>query len=146
MLEVKDCGISGTLPLAWSGMRSLISLDAGNNPQLGGPLAAVSGLSSVVDVWLRNCSFSGAVPADWAQLPDLFRVDLGHNSLEGGLPDAWASAPGLQLLTINNNRLSGTLVGSDPGAGASGAAAASRRGCVCSGCCRLAHALEKYAP
>lgn len=112
-----DCGITGTIPLAWPTQRQLPQLRYLYMPnnKLSGPLHPSYGTwRTVVAVWLEKNLLTGSIPAQYAAW-GLQRLRLSFNQLQGTLPSfATGAKPSLiqQSLTrlyLDNNQISGEL-------------------------------------
>lgn len=112
-----DCGISGTIPLAWPVQLPQLRYLYMPNNRLSGTLHPLYTLwSAMAEVWLQDNKLSGSIPeqyADWG----LQKLQLGVNELTGPLPSFAAGdqptaiQKSLTLLQLFSNKIVGE---SDP--------------------------------
>ena len=131
-LGLSGNAISGTLPVwLWSNLSSLTALSVHSNQltgsfatpatpnngvsyinvagnQLGGPLPAFTGWSSLNYLFMGVNQFSGPIPPSWGSL-GLTYLYVQRNQLSGSLPDELQNNHHLGVLVAGANNLTGTL-------------------------------------
>eukprot|EP00899_Mesostigma_viride_P007704 jgi/Mesvir1/16935/Mv15794-RA.1 len=109
-LEVRDIGITGTLPALSTKLR-YIGLQ---NNQISGtiPTGFRPGRGSATDIYLNHNKLSGTIPADLFVTNANARINLSQNNLVGTLPTSITAIHGLEdnaYLDISSNSISGYL-------------------------------------
>lgn len=86
MLDLSNCGFSGSLPGQWARLTSLQQLN------------------------LSRSHFQGSLPASWAALTSLTHLDVSRCRLTGQLPATYSTlSHNAVLLEFSYNRLSGAI-------------------------------------
>ena len=96
----------GPLPPAWSSLRSLVSLVAGNNRLTGGVPAEWSLLTSLTRLDVPTNALNATLPVSLSALTLLDNVMLTDNQFFGSLPAQWSALTRLRYLGLGTNRLS----------------------------------------
>jgi hypothetical protein len=108
-LALSGCGLDGTLPAAWSRLRSLQNLHLFGS-FLKGPLpASWAELPGLVWLDLQSNWLSGTLPGSWAKIKSLRGLKAANTQLKGTLPESWKSLTGLSYLDLSVNLLTGPL-------------------------------------
>ncbi|CAD6261655.1 unnamed protein product [Miscanthus lutarioriparius] len=117
-LDLKNAGLSGTLPPSLSSLAALRGLSLQGN-RLTGALPSFRGMSSLQRAFLNDNDFDG-IPGDFFDggLTDLLEISLSNNQRLNASSGGWAlppgladSAPQLQVLSLDNCSLSAGIPG-----------------------------------
>ncbi|MCO5606588.1 hypothetical protein L7F22_060776 [Adiantum nelumboides] len=101
--------LSGSIPPAIQGLKSLVYLDLGTN-RFGDSIPIELGeLQSLEYLILSNNSLVGSIPKTLGSLKSLIGLDLSTNMLTGEIPKELANLHSLKYLLLNNNSLSGKI-------------------------------------
>ncbi|XP_024537558.1 receptor protein kinase TMK1 [Selaginella moellendorffii] len=89
---------------------NLVQLQANNmqGPVLTGPIDAVGGMGSLVQLWLQVNEIAGTIPRGLGNALALQDLKLNDNRLTGPIPASLAELP-LAILSVDNNELIGVL-------------------------------------
>ena len=111
-------GLVGTLPVSWSRMGILQTLDLSFN-FLRGTLPAEWSTVNIVDSWttlrrlnLRSNMLTGSLPPEWGSTwgrSGFLSLDFSYNQLNGSLPSNWTRITVLDKLAADGNMLTGPL-------------------------------------
>ena len=108
-LDLKQNGLSGTLPATLKDLVSLSILNLRNNQLSGSIPAQLGSLANLTDLNLSYNQLSGNIPAELASLGKLIKLSLHANQLTGSIPAALGNMPKLEGLILNDNQLSGAI-------------------------------------
>eukprot|EP00854_Cymbomonas_tetramitiformis_P017103 gene17103-20330_t len=109
LVRMESAELSGSLPEAFSSMRSLRKLKLGRNSLSGEIPASLLSNSELNEVDLSYNQLSGLLPSGLFYHPTLLRADFSHNLLWGTLPDNTADSTHLQELSLAYNEMSGEV-------------------------------------
>ncbi|KAJ7528438.1 hypothetical protein O6H91_15G003700 [Diphasiastrum complanatum] len=101
--------LSGGIPASFVGS-NLVQLQANNmlGPVLTGPIDAVGGMASLVQLWLQVNQITGTIPAGLSNALTLQNLKLNDNQLTGLIPQNFTALP-LSVFTVDNNLLIGPV-------------------------------------
>lgn len=109
LLDVAGNWITGTIPLNFRYLESLISLDMSRN-KLYGQIPEVFGqLKHLKYLSLASNNLTGEIPSVLGQLYSLEVLNLSSNSLSGEIPKDIVNLHKLTVLLLNSNNLSGHI-------------------------------------
>ncbi len=107
VLNLRNRGLSGTLPAAIGDLEYMTFLDLSENNLSGVIPDEIGGLSSIGIINLGTNSLSGEISVSFGNLPGLTVLYLNNNNLTGGLPIELTNAANLGALYTHDNLLSG---------------------------------------
>uniref|UniRef100_A0A0D9XTC3 Receptor kinase-like protein Xa21 n=1 Tax=Leersia perrieri TaxID=77586 RepID=A0A0D9XTC3_9ORYZ len=102
--------LSGEIPPALSNLSSLIHLDLDTNMLSGTIPSSLGMLSSLIWLNLANNNLSGTIPASIWNISALWGLNVQQNNLIGVIPpNAFSAFPEIQAVTMDNNQFHGSL-------------------------------------
>jgi hypothetical protein len=109
-IDLASNGLSGSIPLSFAKLTSLVSVDLHDNHLLGGLESFFTG-TSLKFLILSDNNFSGELPLEWASpgALNIVKLDVSNNNLCGTISPLWARWKRLSVLDLSNNSFSGTL-------------------------------------
>jgi len=109
VLQLENCGLTGTLSEDIRNLENLISLRLDNNA-LNKTLPSVLGeLGDLQALRLDSNSFSGTIPAELGNLLRLIDLRVNYNLLSGSIPNAIGNLMNLEHFTVGTNNLLGSI-------------------------------------
>jgi len=110
LLELANCGLTGTLPNATIGNMTELTTFIVSQNQLTGQLGGNFGLLTNLNILnVSQNQLSGPLPGIFDLFPNLRTLDLGGNEFIGPLSSSIYGAQNLDLLSVANNNLDGTI-------------------------------------
>ena len=104
-LDLRDNGLSGTIPDEIVDLLDLRRLDLRENRLTGEILPRLVGLPTIASLYLSGNRFTGTVPSGLAQLTSLRNLYLSDNRFEGALPGFMTELANLTRLHWNGSGL-----------------------------------------
>ena len=108
-LDLRENGLTGTVPDALGDLASLTTLDLRENGLTGTVPAALADLASLEELLLSKNALSGPIPTALGNLASLRRLVLARNFLAGPIPHGLGRLSRLEELGLNDNELSGPI-------------------------------------
>ncbi|XP_006857826.2 somatic embryogenesis receptor kinase 1 [Amborella trichopoda] len=108
-ISLQGKGLSGSVPAAISGLKSLTGLYLHYNSLTGPIPKELSNLTLLTDLYLNVNSLSGSIPPDLGSLPNLQALELCCNQLTGSIPKELGSLKKLNVLALQHNHLRGAI-------------------------------------
>ncbi|XP_010255622.1 PREDICTED: LRR receptor-like serine/threonine-protein kinase GSO2 [Nelumbo nucifera] len=102
-------GLTGRLPPAVAGLKSLSGLYLHFNSLSGGIPREISNLTELSDLYLNVNNFSGNIPSEIGNMASLQVLQLCYNQLTGSIPTQLGSLKRLTVLALQFNQLSGAI-------------------------------------
>ncbi|XP_077211324.1 LRR receptor-like serine/threonine-protein kinase RPK2 [Tasmannia lanceolata] len=109
LLDISGNQITGSIPLNFGYLDSLVSLDMSRNKLQGQIPDGFGQLKGLKYLLLAANNLTGYIPSGLGQLHSLEVLDLSSNSLSGEIPRDLASLRNLTVLLLDNNKLSGPI-------------------------------------
>ena len=108
-LNVRENGLTGTVPPALGNLAELDWLDLGGNALTGAIPATLGRLARLQGLILWRNELTGPVPAELGSLVELRLLHLGENGLTGAIPRTLGSLANLEELYLDGNELTGPI-------------------------------------
>ncbi|XP_052491305.1 probable leucine-rich repeat receptor-like protein kinase At5g63930 isoform X2 [Gossypium raimondii] len=108
-ISLQGKGLSGQIPPALGGLKSLTGLYLHFNALSGEIPKEIVSLSQLTDLYLNVNNLSGKIPLHIGNLNNLQVLQLCYNRLTGGLPTQLGSLHKLSVLALQDNRLTGAI-------------------------------------
>ncbi|MBA0646294.1 hypothetical protein Goklo_014267 [Gossypium klotzschianum] len=108
-ISLQGKGLSGQIPPALGGLKSLTGLYLHFNALSGEIPKEIVSLSQLTDLYLNVNNLSGEIPLHIGNLTNLQVLQLCYNRLTGGLPTQLGSLHKLTVLALQDNRLTGAI-------------------------------------
>lgn len=102
-------GLTGTIPAALSQLSDLTLLYLRDNELRGGIPAELGKLTNLKWLSLSGNQLNGPIPSDLGNLANLERLFLQDNKLSGPIPLEFARLTGLEWLYLSHNELRGSI-------------------------------------
>jgi Leucine-rich repeat (LRR) protein len=99
--------LNGNLPLTLNALTQLQRLRMIGNPQLGGGIPSLSGMTEIEDISLSDNALTGTIPS-LAGLNNLQTLDLQNNQLSGTIPSLNGLSD-LREFVVSRNQLTGSI-------------------------------------
>ncbi|KAL5987867.1 LRR receptor-like serine/threonine-protein kinase rpk2 [Asimina triloba] len=109
LLDASGNKLTGSIPLSFGYLNSLVSLDMSRNNLHGQIPEQFGQLKALQYLLLAGNKLTGIIPATLCQLPSLQVLDLSSNSLSGEIPRDLVTLRNLTVLLLSNNELSGQI-------------------------------------
>ncbi|XP_050236633.1 probable leucine-rich repeat receptor-like protein kinase At5g63930 [Mercurialis annua] len=108
-ISLQGKGLSGQIPAAVGGLKSLTSLYLHFNA-LNGPIPKeIAELTQLSDVYLNVNNLSGEIPSQIGNMSNLQVLQLCCNKLSGSIPTHLGYLKKLSVLALENNQLTGAI-------------------------------------
>ncbi|KAM7261277.1 hypothetical protein ACFE04_026752 [Oxalis oulophora] len=108
-ISLQGRGLSGQIPAAVGGLKSLTGLYLHFNALTGDIPMEISQLSLLTDLYLNVNDLSGLIPHQISNLTNLQVLQLCYNNLSGSVPTQLGSLQKLSVLALQYNQLTGTI-------------------------------------
>ena len=108
-LDLKDNGLTGSIPSALGSLANLESLDLSYNELIGAIPVGLGGLVNLESMRLVGAGLTGPIPVELGSLKNLELLDLSHNELIGAIPGALGALANLEWLDLGGNDLAGPI-------------------------------------
>ncbi|KAJ8632240.1 hypothetical protein MRB53_025576 [Persea americana] len=108
-ISLQGKGLSGSVPPAISGLRSLTGLYLHYNSLNGEIPREISNLTELVDLYLNVNNITGNIPAEIGNMGNLQVLQLCYNQLSGSIPTELGYLKKLSVLALQYNRLTGAI-------------------------------------
>ena len=109
-LQLRNNGLSGSLPTALGNLEALQVLSLDRNSISGSLPTKLGNLSNLTRLAMNRNQLTGSIPTELGSLPNLSIIGLARNSLSGSLPTSLGNLSGLTRLALHDNtQLSGAL-------------------------------------
>ncbi len=108
-LDLRDKGLTGSIPVEIFELSPLYGLDLGNNDLEGEIPPSLGALTYLWELDLSGNRLEGEIPASLGNLTDLRELDLSGNRLGGEIPASLGNLAGLLTLDLSGNRLGGEI-------------------------------------
>lgn len=102
-------GMEGTIPSEFGQLTSAMTLDFQDNDMSGDLPPALTGMKSLRALLLRKNNFIGTIHEDLTELTGLHELHLGENKLEGPIPPQINNMKELRNLALTKNLFTGTI-------------------------------------
>ncbi|KAL5796363.1 hypothetical protein ACOSQ2_001183 [Xanthoceras sorbifolium] len=108
-ISLQGKGLSGKIPAAVGGLKSLTGLYLHFNSLYGEVPEEIASLSQLSDLYLNVNNLSGEIPSQIGNMTSLQVVQLCYNKLTGSIPTQLGSLNRLSVLALQNNQLTGAI-------------------------------------
>ncbi|XVF73414.1 hypothetical protein PTKIN_Ptkin12aG0200000 [Pterospermum kingtungense] len=108
-ISLQGKGLSGQIPAALGGLKSLTGLYLHFNALSGEIPKEIATLSQLSDLYLNVNNLSGEIPPQIGNMTNLQVLQLCYNRLSGGIPTQLGSIPKLTVLALQCNGLTGAI-------------------------------------
>ncbi|EOX96229.1 Serine-threonine/tyrosine-protein kinase [Theobroma cacao] len=108
-ISLQGKGLSGQIPAALGGLKSLTGLYLHFNALSGGIPKEIATLSQLSDLYLNVNDLSGEIPSQIGNMANLQVLQLCYNKLTGSIPTQLGSLKKLNVLALQYNRLTGAI-------------------------------------
>ncbi|XVF79874.1 hypothetical protein PTKIN_Ptkin15bG0025200 [Pterospermum kingtungense] len=108
-ISLQGKGLSGKIPAALGGLKSLTGLYLHFNALSGEIPKEIATLSQLGDLYLNVNNLSGEIPPQIGNMANLQVLQLCYNKLTGGLPTQLGSLKKLTVLALQYNKLTGAI-------------------------------------
>ncbi|KAJ6335001.1 hypothetical protein OIU78_011771 [Salix suchowensis] len=108
-ISLQGKGLSGQIPPALGGLKSLSGLFLHYNALNGVIPKEIAELSELSDLYLNVNSLSGEIPPQIGNMPNLQVLQLCYNKLTGSIPTQLGSLEKLSVLALQYNQLTGAI-------------------------------------
>ncbi|GFQ01366.1 piriformospora indica-insensitive protein 2 [Phtheirospermum japonicum] len=99
------------IPREMGNLKNLTLLDLSQNKISGGLTKSLENLSSLRELVLSNNPIGGGLMIlEWRNLMGLGALDLSNTSLTGGIPESMSELKGLRFLGLHDNMLTGDVL------------------------------------
>lgn len=108
-LELRERGLSGSIPRELARLERLHRIDFAHNRLIGGIPRELAGLEHLNTFVFRHNELSGRIPTEIGNPTHLLYVDLAHNQLTGSIPPQFENLDHTSILNLEYNQLSGHI-------------------------------------
>ncbi|XWS77217.1 hypothetical protein CRYUN_Cryun01aG0242700 [Craigia yunnanensis] len=108
-ISLQGKGLSGQIPAALGGLKSLTGLYLHFNALSGEIPKEIATLSQLSDLYLNVNNLSGEIPPQIGNMTNLQVLQLCYNRLTGSIPTQLGSLQKLTVLALQYNRLTGAI-------------------------------------
>ncbi|KAJ0111133.1 hypothetical protein Patl1_00256 [Pistacia atlantica] len=108
-ISLQGRGLSGKIPPAIGGLKSLTGLYLHFNALYGEIPKEIAGLSELSDLYLNVNNLSGEIPPQIGDITSLQVLQLCYNKLSGSIPTQLGSLNRLSVLALQYNQLTGAI-------------------------------------
>ena len=108
-LDLRNNGLSGTIPAAIGNLTALAELYLQNNSLSGSIPPQIGNLKSLTILRLSHTGFSGTLPPEIGNLTALEYLDVWGNQLSGSIPTEIGNLTAMIELDLSNNDFSGSI-------------------------------------
>ncbi|KAL9434945.1 hypothetical protein AB3S75_021248 [Citrus x aurantiifolia] len=108
-ISLQGKGLSGELPAAVGGLKSLTGLYLHFNALNGVIPKEIASLSELTDMYLNVNNLSGKIPSQIGNMTNLQVLQLCYNKLTGNIPTQLGSLRKLSVLALQYNQLTGAI-------------------------------------
>eukprot|EP00257_Ricinus_communis_P021944 XP_015581530.1 putative receptor-like protein kinase At3g47110 isoform X1 [Ricinus communis] len=109
VVEIFDCGITGTIPKEIGNLSSLSWLDLGANDLRGTIPTTIRKLGKLQELKLHYNRLEGSFPYELCDLQSLAYLYLEVNALSGQIPSCLGNVNSLRTLSMGMNKFSSTI-------------------------------------
>ncbi|XP_044491493.1 MDIS1-interacting receptor like kinase 2 [Mangifera indica] len=108
-ISLQGRGLSGKIPPAIGGLKSLTGLYLHFNALYGEIPKEIAGLNELSDLYLNVNNLSGEIPPQIGNMTNLQVLQLCYNKLSGSIPTELGSLNRLSVLALQYNQLTGAI-------------------------------------
>ncbi|MED6207633.1 hypothetical protein PIB30_037504 [Stylosanthes scabra] len=108
-ISLQGKGLSGRIPSAISGLKSLTGLYLHFNALNGILPKEIAALTQLTDLYLNVNELSGDIPREIANLSNLQVLQISYNEFTGGVPSELKKLKKLSVLSVQYNQLNGAI-------------------------------------
>lgn len=108
-ISLQGKGLSGEIPAAVGGLKSLTGLYLHFNALNGVIPKEIASLSELTDLYLNVNNLSGKIPSQIGNMTNLQVLQLCYNKLTGNIPTQLGSLRKLSVLALQYNQLTGAI-------------------------------------
>lgn len=108
-ISLQGKGLSGEIPAAVGGLKSLTGLYLHFNSLNGVIPKEIASLSELTDLYLNVNNLSGKIPSQIGNMTNLQVLQLCYNKLTGSIPTQLGSLSKLSVLALQYNQLTGAI-------------------------------------
>ncbi|XVF22722.1 hypothetical protein REPUB_Repub12eG0195300 [Reevesia pubescens] len=108
-ISLQGKGLSGQIPAALGGLKSLTGLYLHFNALNGEIPKEIASLSQLSDLYLNVNNLSGEIPPQFGNMTNLQVLQLCYNKLTGSIPTQLGYLKKLTVLALQYNRLTGAI-------------------------------------
>ncbi|KAJ4727134.1 Receptor-like kinase [Melia azedarach] len=108
-ISLQGIGLSGEIPAAVGGLKSLTGLYLHFNALYGEIPKEIASLSELSDLYLNVNNLSGEIPLQIGNMTNLQVLQLCYNKLTGSIPTQLGSLNKLSVLALQYNQLTGAI-------------------------------------
>lgn len=108
-ISLQGKGLSGVIPNAIGGLKSLTGLYFHFNYLNGEIPKEIASLTELTDLYLNVNNLSGSIPPQLGNMPNLQVLQLCYNKLTGSIPMQLGNLKKLSVLALQYNKLTGAI-------------------------------------
>ncbi|KAK1432919.1 hypothetical protein QVD17_09822 [Tagetes erecta] len=108
-LDVSGNRLSGTIPLSFGELSSLVVVNLSSNMLTGEIPVSFIKMKDLKNLSMSGNNLTGRIPSGLGKLGSLQVLELSSNSLTGEIPEDLVDLRNLTVLLLNNNKLSGHI-------------------------------------
>ncbi|KAG7018939.1 Leucine-rich repeat receptor protein kinase EMS1 [Cucurbita argyrosperma subsp. argyrosperma] len=108
-ISLQGMGLSGYIPAAVAGLKSLTGLYLHFNALIGEIPKEIASLTELTDLYLNVNQLSGEIPFEIGNMVNLQVLQLCYNKLTGGIPSQVGNMKVLNVLAVQYNQLTGAI-------------------------------------
>lgn len=108
-LDVSGNHISGTIPVSFGELGSLVAVNLSRNMLTGEIPVSFNKIKDLRNLSLSSNNLTGPIPSGLEKVRSLEVLELFSNSLSGEIPEDVVNLRNLTVLLLNNNKLSGQI-------------------------------------
>ena len=108
-LNLRSNELTGGIPAELGSLSNLGVLNLHSNDLTGAIPSSLGSLSNLRELWLHANDLTGSIPSSLGNLSNLEKMKLRNNDLSGPIPSSLGRLDKLEWLVVHNNRLSGSI-------------------------------------